>query len=295
MDSAKGIISGFNKRSRVNKSKIIRKRSEDKSSSEDETYIVKNRKTGHRNDFLVKKVNNRRICVNNADEVLVSYKSDRSYQSVGRMDQGATSVIQTETEVNKDAQAIFERSLKIRNELKGKVDDKIYRGLSTYVNNYETNESVSSLKLIHKGPIRAPANIRTTCQWDYQPDICKDYKETGFCGFGDSCKFLHDRSDYKYGWEIEQNMKNSDICHESINKYEIPSSSDEEDKLPFRCYICRNSFINPVVTKCYHYFCEKCALNNFKANSKCFICNKQTNGIFKPANKLIQKLTSKRE
>lgn len=21
-------------------------------------------------------------------------------------------------------------------------------------------------------------------RWDYQPDICKDYKETGFCGFG---------------------------------------------------------------------------------------------------------------
>ena len=21
-------------------------------------------------------------------------------------------------------------------------------------------------------------------RWDYQPDICKDYKETGYCGFG---------------------------------------------------------------------------------------------------------------
>ena len=35
-----------------------------------------------------------------------------------------------------------------------------------------------------KGPIRAPANLRATVRWDYQPDICKDYKETGFCGFG---------------------------------------------------------------------------------------------------------------
>ncbi len=26
----------------------------------------------------------------------------------------------------------------------------------------------------------------------------------GYCGFGDSCKFLHDRSDYKYGWQLEQ-------------------------------------------------------------------------------------------
>ena len=37
-----------------------------------------------------------------------------------------------------------------------------------------------------------------------QPDICKDYKETGFCGYGDSCKFLHDRGDYKSGWQQER-------------------------------------------------------------------------------------------
>lgn len=33
-------------------------------------------------------------------------------------------------------------------------------------------------------------------------EICKDYKETGYCSFGDSCKFIHDRGDYKSGWEI---------------------------------------------------------------------------------------------
>lgn len=37
-----------------------------------------------------------------------------------------------------------------------------------------------------------------------QPDICKDYKETGFCGYGDNCKFLHDRGDYKSGWQLER-------------------------------------------------------------------------------------------
>lgn len=40
-------------------------------------------------------------------------------------------------------------------------------------------------------------------RFDYQPDICKDYKETGFCSYGDSCKFMHDRGDYKSGWELE--------------------------------------------------------------------------------------------
>jgi len=40
--------------------------------------------------------------------------------------------------------------------------------------------------------------------FDYKPDICKDYKETGWCGFGDSCKFIHDRGDYKSGYELER-------------------------------------------------------------------------------------------
>lgn len=54
------------------------------------------------------------------------------------------------------------------------------------------------------GPLRANVHARVSVRFDYQPDICKDYKETGFCGYGDACKFVHDRSDYKGGWEIER-------------------------------------------------------------------------------------------
>jgi len=59
----------------------------------------------------------------------------------------------------------------------------------------------------------------STFRFDYQPDLCKDYKETGYCGYGgtqlnaaaipilnstntDSCKFMHDRGDYKSGWQV---------------------------------------------------------------------------------------------
>ena len=34
------------------------------------------------------------------------------------------------------------------------------------------------------GPKQASGNIRVTCRFDYQPDICKDWKETGYCGYG---------------------------------------------------------------------------------------------------------------
>jgi RING finger protein 113A len=42
---------------------------------------------------------------------------------------------------------------------------------------------------------------------DYQPTVCKDYKETGFCGYGDACRFLHDRGNYRCGWQLENDWK----------------------------------------------------------------------------------------
>ncbi|KAH7325828.1 hypothetical protein B0I35DRAFT_421263 [Stachybotrys elegans] len=54
------------------------------------------------------------------------------------------------------------------------------------------------------GPVKAASNVRTTTLTDYAPDVCKDYKQTGFCGYGENCIFLHDRSDYKQGWQLDR-------------------------------------------------------------------------------------------
>ena len=62
----------------------------------------------------------------------------------------------------------------------------------------------------------------------------------------DSCKFLHDRSDYKFGWQLEKEERGKGEPEEDMSKYEI--HSDEED-LPFKCFICRDSFKHPIVTK----------------------------------------------
>ena len=63
----------------------------------------------------------------------------------------------------------------------------------------------------------------------------------------DSCKFLHDRSDYKHGWQIEREVQEGRYGQSNEENWEV-SSSDEED-LPFKCIICRDSFNAPVVTK----------------------------------------------
>ncbi|NWW28990.1 R113A protein, partial [Falcunculus frontatus] len=216
-----------------------------------------------------------------AKEIGVTSKSTRSAKAVGPEDMGATAVYELDAE--KDAQAVFEHGQKIQEELRGKEDDKIYRGINNYQKPKDASMGNASSGTVRKGPIRAPEHLRATVRWDYQPDICKDYKETGFCGFGDSCKFLHDRSDYKHGWQMEREL---DEVNNNKN-YEV--SSDEED-VPFECFICRGSLKNPVVTKCRHHFCESCALQQYRKSQRCYVCDKPTNGVFNPAKELTAKL-----
>nr|CAG4637921.1 EOG090X09Q6 [Chydorus sphaericus] len=274
---------------------------ENKSSSEEETVITRAEKksqVGVISAKTFKTTKRTRIADNDSDDeakekVTVSYQSERVAEN--KKDDLATSTVQIDTEVEKDARTIFEKSLQVQQELKGKADDKIYRGMANYAQYYEKKDTAqgnAASANVRKGPMRAPANIRATVRWDYQPDLCKDYKETGFCGFGDSCKFLHDRSDYKFGWQLEREERGKGEPAEEDDKYEI--HSDEED-LPFKCFICRDSFKHPIVTKCKHYFCEPCALKHYRKSQRCFVCGKQTFGVFNPAKELIERLRLEEE
>ncbi|KAJ1977923.1 RNA-splicing factor [Dimargaris verticillata] len=173
----------------------------------------------------------------------------------------------------------------------------LYEGSKNYKIYTTPRESASGSKR-KAGPIRAPSNIRVTSRFDYQPDICKDYKETGFCGYGDSCKFMHDRSDYKSGWQLEREWEEKQ--KQSKRDYDLGSLSadeasedDDDDGLPFACLICRKPFTRPVVTKCSHYFCEKCALQQYKKSPKCYACNTPTGGIFNSASAMFKKSAQK--
>lgn len=182
------------------------------------------------------------------------------------------------------------------------------------------------------GPKTAQSFLKRTTVFDYKPDVCKDYKETGFCGFGDSCIFMHDRSDYKHGWQLEKeweekqrakkrrldqasaealriaglndddevadddfsNDDNVDIRTKSTSvEGEEDYTINEEENFPFACFICREPFKNPVVTSCGHYFCGSCALEHNRTNKYCAVCDKQTHGIFNVARKLIKYMKSR--
>ncbi|KAG8058755.1 hypothetical protein GUJ93_ZPchr0002g26196 [Zizania palustris] len=209
------------------------------------------------------------------------YESSRTIQA--STDNRATATIETETEFDRDARAIRERQLKQAEESLKKNPSapasgsgEVYKGIHGYTDykaGFRREHTVSSEKAGGShGPLRASAHIRLSARFDYQPDICKDYKETGYCGYGDSCKFMHDRGDYKSGWQIEKEWEESEKARkrriamgsgdgsDGEAGQEEEDDDEDEEALPFACYICRQPFVDPVVTKCKHYFCEHCAL-----------------------------------
>ncbi|KAJ1569689.1 hypothetical protein HK096_002304, partial [Nowakowskiella sp. JEL0078] len=146
-------------------------------------------------------------------------------------------------------------------------DDSLYRGLASYkefVNKKTENPSqISAASRIRAGPLRGQTNVRISSRFDYQPDICKDYKLTGYCGYGDSCKcmlyisssfflnidvtnkpVMHDRGDYKTGWQIDkewdeqQRLKKEGKLDDDESRFLIPENepednADSDDDLPF--------------------------------------------------------------
>ena len=224
--------------------------------------------------------NNKSTTEENKESEKTIFQFESSKEIQVEHDSRATATLETETDFSRDARAIRERALKQADEaLKGKGkstgDEKLYKGIHGYTDykaGFRREQTVASEKAggAH-GPLRASAHIRVSARFDYQPDICKDYKETGYCGYGDSCKFMHDRGDYKSGWQLEKEWDEAEKARKrnlalgllddvDDGGVDIGDKDDDDDSLPFACFICRQPFVDPVVTKCKHYFCEHCAL-----------------------------------
>lgn len=188
--------------------------------------------------------------------------------------------------------------------------DGTYKGAKGYGNFIQKNPDKLGKSV---GPVKAPTNMRMITLVDFAPDVCKDYKQTGFCGFGDSCKFLHAREDYKQGWQLDKEWEKAGkskapqkgttvaSANRSGNDQADDSDNDEEakelEKIPFACIICKEPYKSPVVTKCGHYFCEACALKRHKSKGgkQCANCGADTGGTFNVAKNLRKLLDKKRD
>lgn len=182
-------------------------------------------------------------------------------------------------------------------------NDGTYKGAANYQSFIQKNPD----RQTNVGPQKLNSNVRTITVTDFAPDVCKDYKQTGFCGFGDSCKFLHAREDYKQGWQLDRdweiNTKGKKLAGRTVASADRNAKNtelDEDDEkllesIPFACIICKKPYSNPIITKCNHYFCEACALKRYRKDPSCANCGTGTGGVFNVAKKLNRLLEKKRE
>lgn len=82
--------------------------------------------------------------------------------------------------------------------------------------------------------------------------ICKPFRETGYCGYGDTCKYSHERY-------VEE---------------EAAAAVD------VGCGICRKEMEEEVAAMCGHRFCSACALRRHQEVDECGVCRRLTYGRF---------------
>lgn len=144
------------------------------------------------------------------------------------------------------------------------------------------NKELESLTVSDTGPTDGtksnglklmPQNIRTTTITDFQPDVCKDFLKTGYCGYGDTCKFLHIRDELRQKVPIRKEWET------------VQTKKKAVEPLPFKCVLCKNDYTSPIKTVCGHLFCRKCFMDRYKkGKTKCFICLRETSGTVQPVN-----------
>jgi RING finger protein 113A len=145
-------------------------------------------------------------------EIVISNVSDEKQTTETTKKQKTTEIIATKaTTIYQSNREIVPQSYSGGAFATNEIDTAHDRDGRAFLEKKLSAEQVTNSKLTGTmGPLRAPTYLRSTTRMDYQYDICKDYKETGFCGFGDSCKFLHDRSDFKSGAQLEKEWEESE-------------------------------------------------------------------------------------
>ncbi|CAM1501683.1 Fc.00g036670.m01.CDS01 [Cosmosporella sp. VM-42] len=271
----------------------------DFSSSEDESgQRVKRRK---KTTTVI--ASSKSTATRNKDFSATEYTADRSIPITSAND--ATKQSNWYDEDSKDALSAKNLLGSTRAVAQDSQPDGTYKGLANQTTFIQKNPDAPQRTV---GPVKAPTNIRTITVTDYAPDVCKDYKKTGWCGFGDNCVFLHDRGDYKQGWQLDRewdtvtkgkkNLGGTVVASANRNAKEDEEDAEEEallNEIPFACIICEQPYREPIITRCGHYFCEPCALKRYRKDPTCAACGSGTNGVFNSAKRLKKLLDRKRE
>ncbi|GCE99885.1 RNA-splicing factor [Zygosaccharomyces mellis] len=158
-------------------------------------------------------------------------------------------------------------------------DDDKFKLLSGEQEVKTSGEEPVNFKMKDRSAITQPKNVKVSILTDFHPDVCKDFKQTGYCGYGDSCKFLHSRDDFKTGWQMNQDWKIGESSSSKDNKPKV-------EGIPFKCVICKGDYKSPIVTNCEHYFCGMCFTQRVRKDPNCAICGQDTHGVAKIAKNL---------
>lgn len=124
---------------------------------------------------------------------------------------------------------------------------------------------------------------------DYEPLLCKEFKLKGYCGYGDTCKFIHSRDDYINDKKLVRKHWKKSLEDEAKN-HNDKELKDEIDTVSIadKCLLCDKQFETIddqkfVQLQCKHVFCKKCFLNSLKnENQNCKNCGTDSKGIMKP-------------
>mmetsp|Transcript_34720 Transcript_34720/g.40173 ORF Transcript_34720/g.40173 Transcript_34720/m.40173 type:complete len:280 (-) Transcript_34720:453-1292(-) len=167
------------------------------------------------------------------------YKANRELSSMKQTSEDPNNVDLAQIELNQEVYDRELRRIEISNGIKeGTLDPTVYRGKSGYANYFTLTEENLKKKQFNGtlGPTKQNNYTKTTSRIDYNPELCKDYFETGHCAFGDTCIFIHDRTDYANGHQLEKDWNDKQRkLHRKLmgKKYGIASDdeSDQEDNI----------------------------------------------------------------
>ena len=178
--------------------------------------------------------------------------------------------------------------------------DKLYGQKSTHIGKKRDYDVFNDpLELLKK-----KSHFKTACNVDFNPSRCKDFHDNGYCGWGASCLYAHDRTDYKAGWELDNQWEKEErdkiarsqrIRQKKALDPDFNSSDEDltESELKIRksfekCFICKADFTTPLLASCSHIFCEKCILAEFAKTKKCPVCGLKLTGIFNDGAAMIK-------